>query len=378
MVVTADRRELPAKVLLDDPRADLAVLKIDAGGERLPAIAIDDRRRRPGRRPGAGHRRSVRRRPDGDQRHRLGPGPLRHRRQRRSLRSSRPTRRSIPATPAAPLVDMNGDLIGVNTAILSAVGHLVRRRLRHPRGAGEAGGRRRRWAAATRWCGRGWASRPRRSPARSPGAWAWPRPQGVLVADVWPGGPAARAGLRPGRRDRLRGRPGGERSGRRSTTTSPPRRRAPRCSLVVRKVGGAEHTAQRAPGAAARRAAPRTSARIAGRNPLDGRDGDQPLAGRRHRPRPRSVRRPGRAGDRHRPAATRPAWPAARRLHPPGQRPDDHHQSPSWRRLLAGAARLDGRRSSAAARPSRRRCRGKSELAVAALVFRLRSCYPGA
>ena len=29
MVVTADRREWPAKVLLDDPRADLAVLKID-------------------------------------------------------------------------------------------------------------------------------------------------------------------------------------------------------------------------------------------------------------------------------------------------------------------------------------------------------------
>src|SRR5215469_1506410 len=41
-VVTADRREWPATVLLDDQRADLAVLKIDAKGERLPAIAIDD------------------------------------------------------------------------------------------------------------------------------------------------------------------------------------------------------------------------------------------------------------------------------------------------------------------------------------------------
>ena len=37
-VVTADRREWPAKVLLDDPRADLAVLKIDAGG-RAAAVA---------------------------------------------------------------------------------------------------------------------------------------------------------------------------------------------------------------------------------------------------------------------------------------------------------------------------------------------------
>ncbi|MEP6967328.1 MAG: trypsin-like peptidase domain-containing protein, partial [Pseudomonadota bacterium] len=41
MVVTADRREWPATVLLDDRRADLAVLKIEAKGERLPTIAID-------------------------------------------------------------------------------------------------------------------------------------------------------------------------------------------------------------------------------------------------------------------------------------------------------------------------------------------------
>src|SRR5450432_3931173 len=41
MVVTSDRREWPARVLLDDARADLAVLKIDAKGESLPTIAID-------------------------------------------------------------------------------------------------------------------------------------------------------------------------------------------------------------------------------------------------------------------------------------------------------------------------------------------------
>src|SRR5258706_9203130 len=45
MVVTADRREWPAKVLLDDPRADLAVLKIDPKDERLPTIAIDSSER---------------------------------------------------------------------------------------------------------------------------------------------------------------------------------------------------------------------------------------------------------------------------------------------------------------------------------------------
>ena len=41
-VQLADRREFPATVLLDDPRSDLAVLKIDTKGERLPTIAIDD------------------------------------------------------------------------------------------------------------------------------------------------------------------------------------------------------------------------------------------------------------------------------------------------------------------------------------------------
>jgi S1-C subfamily serine protease len=38
-VSLSDRREFPAKVLLADPRADLAVLKIDAAG--LPTLPID-------------------------------------------------------------------------------------------------------------------------------------------------------------------------------------------------------------------------------------------------------------------------------------------------------------------------------------------------
>ncbi|MDB5457690.1 MAG: protease Do, partial [Caulobacter sp.] len=41
-VQLADRREFPATVLLDDPRSDLAVLKIDVKGERLPVMPIDD------------------------------------------------------------------------------------------------------------------------------------------------------------------------------------------------------------------------------------------------------------------------------------------------------------------------------------------------
>ncbi|MEO8115025.1 MAG: trypsin-like peptidase domain-containing protein, partial [Phenylobacterium sp.] len=42
-VALSDRREFPAHVLLADPRTDLAILKIDLPpGERLPVLAIDD------------------------------------------------------------------------------------------------------------------------------------------------------------------------------------------------------------------------------------------------------------------------------------------------------------------------------------------------
>jgi Do/DeqQ family serine protease len=41
-VVLADRREFDAELLLADPRVDLAVLRINAGGERLPTLPFAD------------------------------------------------------------------------------------------------------------------------------------------------------------------------------------------------------------------------------------------------------------------------------------------------------------------------------------------------
>ena len=41
-IVLTDKREFEAKVLLADERTDLAVLKIDTGGEELPALVFGD------------------------------------------------------------------------------------------------------------------------------------------------------------------------------------------------------------------------------------------------------------------------------------------------------------------------------------------------
>jgi Do/DeqQ family serine protease len=197
-VALADRREFPARVLLADPRTDLAVLKIDVpNGQRLAVLPIDDSGESQvgdlvlaiGDPFGVGQtvtngiisalNRSAD--PTGD-----------------TASSFIQTDAAInPGNSGGALIDMDGDLIGVNSFILSRSGTssgvgfaipaaVVRRVVETAAGGGHA--------VVRPWLG---ARLQTVSPevARSLGL---ATPQGALVADVWPGTPAARAGLKQG------------------------------------------------------------------------------------------------------------------------------------------------------------------------------------
>ncbi len=196
MVVTADRREWPAKVLLADARSDLAILQIDTKGERLPVIAIDDREQLEvgdlvlaiGNPFGVGQT--------------VTNGIV------SALARSNvgitdysffvQTDAAInPGNSGGPLVDMDGDLVGVNTAIMSRSGTssgvgfaipaaLVRQVVNTALGGGHT--------VVRPWMG----ARGQTVSADIARSLGMPIPRGVLIADVWQGGPGDRAGLKAG------------------------------------------------------------------------------------------------------------------------------------------------------------------------------------
>jgi Do/DeqQ family serine protease len=193
-VQLADRREFSATVLLDDPRADLAVLKIDTKGERLPVMAIDDQEQLEvgdlvlalGNPFGVGQTVtngivSALARTD------VGAA---------DFGSYIQTDASInPGNSGGPLVDMDGDLIGINTFIISRSGSsagvgfaipaaVVRQVVSTALGGGHS--------VVRPWLGV--KGQPVTAEiARSLGMAA---PNGVLVAQVYPGSSADKAGLR--------------------------------------------------------------------------------------------------------------------------------------------------------------------------------------
>ena len=196
-VALSDRREFPAKVLLADPRLDLAVLKIDAGAERLPVLAIDDSGEAQvgdlvlaigdpfgvGQTVTNGIISALNRTadPNGD-----------------AVTAYIQTDAAInPGNSGGALVDMDGDLIGVNSFIVSRSGtssgvgfavpaSMVRRVVETAAGGGHT--------LVRSWLG-AHTQTVTSDIAKSLGL---ATPQGALVADLWPGGPAERAGLKQG------------------------------------------------------------------------------------------------------------------------------------------------------------------------------------
>ena len=201
-VSLADRREFPARVLLRDPRVDLAVLKIEPGGERLPTLTVDVAEQ-----PQVGDLVLALGNPFGigqtvtsgivSATERTGAGPLSEG-GLTDIASFIQTDAAInPGNSGGALVDMDGDLIGINTAILSRSGtssgvgfavpaQLVRQVLTTAVGGGSR------------------VVRPYLGVSSAPITAAeanrlgLPSPQGVLIGAVTENSPASRAGLREG------------------------------------------------------------------------------------------------------------------------------------------------------------------------------------
>ena len=194
-VVLPDRREIEAQFLGSDERADLAVLKIDVGEEELPFLELDDSDEVEvgdlvlaiGNPFGVGQTVTS-----GivSAQARTGVGI-------NDLNFFIQTDAAInPGNSGGALVDMDGRLIGINTAIYSKSGgsmgigfavpsNMVRTVLA---GFGEGGKVIRPWLGA-------WGQQVTAEIAHSLGI---KRPVGVLVDEVYAGGPADRAGVRVG------------------------------------------------------------------------------------------------------------------------------------------------------------------------------------
>jgi Do/DeqQ family serine protease len=194
LVVLADRREFEAHILLVDPHADLAVLKVDPHGENLPVLEIGDSDQLEvgdlvlaiGNPFGVGQ--TVTSGIVSGLARTIGTN---------DFRSFIQTDAAInPGNSGGALVDLDGRLIGINTAIFSqsggsvGIGFAVPASLVRPvlQAATTGGKVMRPWLGAA---GQGVTA----DIAQSLGL---PRPEGVLVKDVASGSPAALAGLRVG------------------------------------------------------------------------------------------------------------------------------------------------------------------------------------
>lgn len=195
-VTLNDRREFPARVLLADERSDIAVLQLENLDGDLPVLRIDDQEQQQvgdlvlaiGNPFGVGQTVTN------------GIISALNRTETGISDSGSFIQTDAPINPGnsgGALVDMDGDLIGINTAIFSrsgsssGVGFAVPAAMVKRVVDSAVGGAR---SVERLWLGvKGDAVSA--DIARSLGL---ERPQGLLVSELFPGGPAARAGLQEG------------------------------------------------------------------------------------------------------------------------------------------------------------------------------------
>jgi Do/DeqQ family serine protease len=196
-VALSDRREFQAKVLLADARTDLAILKIELPpGEKLPVLVIDER---------TDNQVGDLVLAIGDP---FGVGQTVTNGIISALNRTDPNSEASgayiqtdaainPGNSGGALIDMQGDLIGVNSFILSQSGGssgvgfaipaaVVRRVVETAVGGGHA--------VVRPWLG----ARLQSVTPEMAKTMGLARPSGALIADVWPDSAASRAGLKQG------------------------------------------------------------------------------------------------------------------------------------------------------------------------------------
>ncbi len=195
MVQLPDRRQFSAKVLLADERSDLAVLKIDAKGEKLPvlplasheALEVGDLVLAIGNPFGVGQTVtngiiSALARTE------VGSGVSQYIQTDAAVN---------PGNSGGPLVDMNGNIIGINTFIVSRSGSnsgvsfaipaaLVQRVVETAVGGAKS--------VQRAWLG----LRTKPVDSEIAGSLGLSKPEGAVVTAVYPGSPAEHAGISPG------------------------------------------------------------------------------------------------------------------------------------------------------------------------------------
>jgi serine protease Do len=201
VVALSDKREFKAKVIIADPRTDLAVLKIDTKGERLPTVAFTDSDNvqvgdlvlAVGDPFGVGQTVTMG----------IVSALARTQVSASDYQFFIQTDAAInPGNSGGALVTTDGRLAGINTAIYSRSGgsigigfaipaNLVRRVVE-----GVEGGLKNGTAAKVQLAWVGASGQPVTSDIAT--SLGLSRPGGVLIKDVYPGGPLSKAGVKSG------------------------------------------------------------------------------------------------------------------------------------------------------------------------------------